>query len=104
MELLDKLISESIDKYYKSLSLLGYKKDNDVFSLLVISFIEECLYKYFMGEVTNDDYREFAKAVYKLADNTCLIDYPNYEEYSELIRNFTGDYSFILNEDDTFRF
>ena len=103
MELIQETLIQALDNYRKSLHVLGYKNNIDVASLIILSFIEECLYKYFPGEVSEDDYRELTKTVYKLADSTSLINYPSFKVYNELVRNYNDDIKFILNEDNTLR-
>lgn len=68
----------SLDKYFVSLSHLGYKTDTDVDKLLVFSFIEELLYGPLSEYITEDDYRDIDRALYCLY-GSCLIPFPEYK-------------------------
>lgn len=71
------ITTNSLTKYYDTLSILGYSKQSNVEKLLVLSFIEEMLAGD-MGILVNEsDYRIINKAIQCLYGD-CLIPYQQY--------------------------
>lgn len=78
--------SVAIDKYFNTLSKLGYRNYNSVSKLLVLLFIEEILdnpeYSFY---ITEDDYKVITNALCCLYGNDCIIDIPEYDVYDSII-------------------
>ena len=110
MDNITKIAEESLIRYFKALSQKGYMPYNSVFNLLLVLFLDELLTN-FSDFVVEDDYNIIIRNLYKLADKECLISYPSFKEYDELIRNIyrkidtriTEDSILRLSEDDLFR-
>lgn len=110
MDGITKITEESLTRYFKALSQKGYMPYNSVFNLLLVLFLDELLTN-FSDFITENDYNIIIKNLYKLASNECLISYPSFKEYDELIRNtyrkidtrITEDSILRLSEDGLFR-
>lgn len=70
-----KITSEAIDKYYNSLSVLGYRPQSDANKLLVLSFIEELMTGDMSYLINNEDYRIIHRVLNCLY-GSCLIPFP----------------------------
>ena len=87
MDELTKLSAEAIQRYFTSLSQFGYKSYTDVYRLIVLLFIEEIMVHKFSDFITEKDYNDILKALNHLAGCSCLIDFPKYANYDELVHN-----------------
>ena len=87
MDELTKLSAESIQRYFTSLSQFGYKSYTDVYRLIVLLFIEEMMVHKFSDFITEEDYNDILKALNHLAGSNCLIEFPNYANYDELVHD-----------------
>lgn len=70
---MDELLYNNLTKYYSTLSAVGYKKDNTVYKLLVILFIQELLDSEY---VTDKDKNLMNDLIYQFTDATCEISFP----------------------------
>lgn len=91
MDDLKALSLNALDKYFKVLSITGYKNTNRLLALLFICKIlnSNCFNIY----ITNEDYNNILQAINCLSD--CLIDMPTYENYRDNIyckKYVTDDY------------
>lgn len=92
----------AVNKYFHTLTVLGYKKDSDVRNLIVYLFIEEFLCGPMSQFITEKDYNTIDKALYCLYGTSCMISYPDYKRvYTEEIRSMPGEYR--ISEDGIFR-
>lgn len=73
-----KEVDAALDRYFKALEQFGYKKDTDVYKLLVLVFIEEMLSGELRHFITEEDYRVIDKALTCLYGTSCLIPWPVY--------------------------
>ena len=97
MELTNEVYN-SVNRYFKSLSHLGYKPDKEVFQLLVFTFIEEMLYGSLSYYITEEDYRTINSALYCIY-GSCLIPYPDYKRsYDSVINNVLDPYRITETE------
>lgn len=80
-----KMSEEALTRYFTTLSKFGYKKYSDVDKVLVFLFIEELLTGELSYYITEDDYKHIINFLYCLLGSTCLIDFPVFEDYSNLI-------------------
>jgi len=72
---MDNKLYWSLDRYYKTLSILGYKREKEVarlLSLLLIDEIEEELNEY----ISENDWRVINRAIACLI-GSCMIPYKN---------------------------
>lgn len=72
-------VYDAVNKYFRTLSHIGYKPDKEVDELIVFIFIEELLHGPLSQFVTDGDYSIINDSLYCLY-GTCLIPYPNYKE------------------------
>lgn len=92
---MDKMLEiseEAIIRYFNILSKLGYKKYNDVNKLLILLFMEEFLSGEMSYYITQEDYRIIVNALYCLAGNSCMIDFPIFATYDTLIHSNTREF------------
>lgn len=73
---MDDVLYESLSRYFKVLSHLGYRRYDDVYKLIFLAAVEEFVYHDFYGQITEDDYRKIERALYCVLGSTCLIPYP----------------------------
>lgn len=77
---------ESFDKYFKSLSSLGYRKYSDVNKLLLLSLIEELLTSEFSYFITEEDYKSISNALYCVLGSNCMFTLPSYSTLDGIIK------------------
>ena len=82
MEELDKLLAESLDRYFTVLENLGYVSDVNTNQLLLLQFIQEFLQEY-QGYITEAEYTKIESVISCLSGSTCLIPYKQYTLISE---------------------
>lgn len=70
-------ILESIDRYYNSLKVLGYKPQKDVNTLLVLSFVNKLLSWDTANFITDKDYQSIDRAL-NCIYGSCLVPFPEY--------------------------
>lgn len=75
---MDNIIYNATSQYYTALSKLGYYKYGDVYSLLVLGFLRDFIYKDYHGLISEDDYHIIDKALSCLFGSNCLLPYPDY--------------------------
>lgn len=75
---MDNIIYNSLNKYFHTLSVLGYKSYEEVYKLLTLILIEEFVNSDFYGLITKEDYQHIERALYCLFGTTCLIPYPSF--------------------------
>lgn len=91
MELTDEVYN-AINRYFSVLSHTGYKSYDEVYKLLVFSFIEELLYGPFAEFITEKDYNLIMKSVDCLY-GSCMIPYPEYKRsYDETVKSMPDKY------------
>ena len=95
--------SEAFERYFNTLSKLGYKSYSDVNKLLVLSIIEDILSGELSFFVTEEDYRSITNALYCIMGNNCLIDLPSYDTWDSTIQENKNMGSYRLTEGDVLR-
>ena len=75
---MDKVVYESLDRYFNILSKLGYMSYFEVNKLLVLIFIYDLLESDCGVFITEDEYKVIDEALYCLYGSNCLIPYPKY--------------------------
>lgn len=103
MDRITKVTEEAVRRYFNSLFKFGYKKYTDVDRLLVLTYIEELLEHELFGFMTEEDYNEIVKAIGCIAVGTCLVDFPSYATYDDLIKNKIVDNVIRTDESGIFR-
>ena len=76
---------KALQKYFITLSYLGYIKDEDVKKILVLLLLEELLNQWYPF-VTENDYRIISKSLYKFG-NDCIIEFPDYIRYQTNLKS-----------------
>lgn len=98
MEITNDALS-AINKYFHTLSNLGYKKDSEVNSLIVLLFIEELLCGPMAQFITEQDYNTIDKALYCLYGTSCMIPYPDYKKtHIKANKQVPDEYRVLENE------
>ena len=75
---MDKVLNESLTRYFDVLSKLGYTSYSEIGELLVLIFIYDLLENDCKSFITEEEYRIIDNALYCLYGSTCLISYPEY--------------------------
>lgn len=73
MDNIEVICYNSLQNYYKALSLYGFKSDADVSKLLALLFIKDFL-RHFSGMFTGAELTMIGNAIYCLINSTCLIE------------------------------
>ena len=84
MGVMDELVYNAIDGYYKVLGKLGSFSYKDVYKLLLLSFYRNFVFEDYRGLLSKEDYREIEMALYCLFGSNCLIPYPDYLKMGKL--------------------
>lgn len=103
MEEVTNITENTVNRYFNSLSKLGYRNYTDVYKIIILTFLEELLDYDFFGFVSEEDYNAIMKAIYCLADNTCTIEFPSYATYDDIFRKSSVDLTSRITEDGIFR-
>lgn len=80
---MERIVYNSLLKYFKSLEYVGYIDDLNTNKLLVLTFIHNILYNDYRGYISKEDYFIIEKALNCLF-GTCLISYPDYNKMGKL--------------------
>ena len=92
----------AVNKYFQTISKLGYKKDSEVNSLIVFLFLEEFLCNYMVPFITEEDYNTINKALYCIYGTSCMVPYPDYKKtYIDVIKSVPNEYR--ISEDEVLR-
>lgn len=75
---MDKLLQESLTRYFNILSKLGYHKYEDVYKLIFLLFITDFLKSECKEFITKKDYDDIDEILYCLFGTTCLIPFPDF--------------------------
>ena len=81
---MDNFVYNAFDGYFQVLEKVGYMKQKNINSLLVLNFFYELLYKDYRGYVKKEDYHTIEKALNCLYGTNCLIPYPDYLKMGRL--------------------
>lgn len=91
MELTNEVYN-SVNNYFSVLSHIGYKPYNEVYQLLVFTFIEEMLYGPLSQYLTEEDYNSINNSLYCLY-GSCMIPYPDYKKaYDEVVYKMPNEF------------
>ena len=103
MDNITAISSEAFERYFNTLSKLGYKSYSNVDKLLVLSVIEDILSGELSFFVTEEDYRSITNALYCIIGNNCLIDLPSYDTWDSIIHENKNSVSYRLTEENIVR-
>lgn len=81
---MDNFVYNAFDGYFQVLEKVGYMKQKNIDSLLVLNFFYELLYKDYRGYIEKEDYHNIEKALNCLYGTNCLIPYPDYLKMGRL--------------------
>ena len=73
---MDELMYDTLTKYFKTLSLTGYKSYDVVYKILVIDFIYEIIHSELRHYITNKDIKLMQDLLYQFLGSTCEISFP----------------------------
>lgn len=73
---MNEILYKSLIKYFKALSILGYKDYESVYKILLIKFIQELMTSELQFFVTEDDIKLMTNLLYQLFGSTCEISFP----------------------------
>lgn len=86
MSKLSDVAYEGLNRYFHSVSTFGYKSYSEVYKLLTLLYIEELIFGPLGLYINECDYRTITNTLYCLYGSTCLISYPEFNVYSELVQ------------------
>lgn len=92
------IMKEAYDRYFKTLSKVGYINDCQTYKLLACSFLTSLLDPFYSGFVSEDDYNYLADSIACLMGTSCLIPYKEYILMSEPVRYSLEDTEFRITE------
>ena len=81
---MDRILYDSLSKYFHALEVKGYMPYKDMVKLLVLGFYRDFVFSDYRGIITRDDYLLIERALDCLYGSTCLIPYPDYLKMSKL--------------------
>lgn len=81
---MDKVLYDSLLRYFTTLAKVGNMSYNSVAKLLVLIFYKHFIYEDYRGNLSKKDYSTIEQALDCLFGSTCLIPYPNYLEMGKL--------------------
>lgn len=74
---MEEVLYNSLSRYFERLGQAGYVPYNNVYKLLILSFISEIVDNDYRGYITKDDYPYIEQALDCLFGTSCLTPYPN---------------------------
>ena len=81
---MDKVLYDSLCRYFTTLARVGNVSYSSVDKLLVLIFYKHFIYEDYRGNLSKEDYSTIEQALDCLFGSTCLIPYPNYLEMGKL--------------------
>lgn len=99
---LNHLLSESLDRYYNTLKYSGYVKYNDVYKLIVATFIKDILDGEFGALISEEDYKNMERILNCFYGSNCLFPYPTYKQDTVISKEYMSDI-LSLSEDSNIR-
>ena len=84
VDVMDNFVYNAYDTYFQTLGKLGYMKQKNVDSLLVLDFFYNLIYHDYRGYISKEDYHTIELALNCLYGTNCLIPYPDYLKMGKL--------------------
>lgn len=81
---MDRIIYDSLSKYYHVLEQTGYMSNAHAQRLLLLIFYRDFTLRDFRGLLSKDDYHLIERALDCLWGSSCLIPYPDYLKMGRL--------------------
>ena len=81
---MDRIIYNSLSKYYHALEHTGYVANTHAQKLLLLIFYRDFTIKDYRGLLSKEDYHLIEKALNCLWGSSCLIPYPDYLKMGRL--------------------
>lgn len=100
---LTELSLEALDRYFHTLSVLGYMNYDNVYRLLALLFIEEILTRELSSYINEEDYKYITEFLYCLYGSNCMIDFPSYKSFDKLIHSTKSPFTPRLSESQIIR-
>lgn len=76
VDVMDKLIHDTLNKYFKTLALTGYKSYDVVYKILTMTFIQDLLSTELRYYTENKDLKLMQDLLYQFFGSTCEISFP----------------------------
>ena len=84
VDVMDEFVYNAFNGYFQVLEKVGYMKQKNIDSLLVLNFLYELIYHDYRGYIKEEDYHTIEKALNCLYGTNCLIPYPDYLKMGKL--------------------
>ena len=93
----------SIKNYYKVLKSRGFLSYNQVYQLLLLSFIDDLFQDDFSCYITEEDYAMLTNIITCISKNSCIVPYSKTAVHVEPIKNYLEDIPIRVSEKDTIK-
>ena len=93
----------STKNYYKVLKSRGSLDYNQVYQLLLLSFIDDLFQEDFSWYITEENYELIDNLITCLSKNSCIIPYTKIASHTEPVRNFLEDVPTRISENNVIR-
>lgn len=90
----------SIKNYYKVLKSKGSLDYNQVYQLLLLSFIDDLFQDDFSWYITEEDYAMLTNIITCISKNSCIVPYSKTAVHTEPIKNYLEDIPIRISEKD----
>lgn len=103
---MDKLIEQlhqAIQRYFSSLSVFGYKNENDLKKLLIFLYLTDMLQGPFTQYITEEDYNLISRSLYCLYGTTCLLPYPVFAVNTSILNSTRVGFTLRFTENEQIR-
>lgn len=102
MEELNKLVADSLERYFTVLGSVGYVSDTNTNKLILLQFLQEFLQEY-QGYITEADYTKIESILQCLAGSSCLIPFKEYMLISQPVESRIYSTPVRITEDSILR-
>ena len=90
----------SIKNYYKVLKSKGFLDYNQVYQLLLLSFIDDLFQDDFSCYITEEDYAMLTNIITCISKNSCIVPHSKTAVHVEPIKNYLEDIPIRISEKD----
>ena len=90
----------STKNYYKVLKSRGSLDYNQVYQLLLLSFIDDLFQEDFSWYITEEDYALLTNIITCISKNLCIVPYSKTAIHTEPIKNYLEDIPIRVSEKD----
>ena len=102
MEELNKLVADSLERYFTILGSVGYVSDTNTNKLILLQFLQEFLQEY-QGYITEADYTKIESILQCLAGSSCLVPFKEYMLISQPMESYIYSNTVRSAEDSILR-